>query len=131
MIALFLDECVSDTRAARQLRMAGHSMFLPVELGTDGWDDEPQLQEAHERQALFVTANIRHFAPLHERWQELGRAHSGILQAPQQPDPGWWVARLDRAGRLLDPLLAKNQLLDFHLFESEESAQAYADSLRR
>ena len=130
MIALFLDECVSDTRVARQLRLAGHLVFLPIELGTDGWDDEPQLEEASKRQALFVTANVRHFKPIHDRWVAAGHTHSGILQAPQQADPGWWLARLSRAARVLDPTLTLNQLLDIHLFESDASAEAYAESLK-
>jgi len=130
VIALFLDECVSDMRVARQLRLMGHSVFLPIELGTDGWEDEAQLEEAHKRQALLVTANIRHFRPLHDEWHRLRRAHSGILQSPQEVDPGWWIARLDRAASLLHPSLTASQLLDIHLFESEESARAYANSLR-
>ena len=118
-------------RVARQLRLVGHSVFLPIELGADGWEDEAQLEEAHKRHALLVTANIRHFRPLHDEWHRLGRAHSGILQSPQEVDSSWWITRLGRAASVLHPSLTASQLLDIHLFASEESALAYADSLRQ
>ena len=88
------------------------------------------MEESCKRQALFVTANIRHFRPIHDRWLAAGRSHTGILQAPQQPDPGWWVERLNRAARVLDATLTLNQLLDIHPFESDASAEAYAESLK-
>ncbi len=86
--------------------------------------------EACKRQALSVTANLRHFRPIHDRWLAVSRTHTGILQAPQQADPGWWVSPLSRVARVLEPALTQNQMLDIHLFESDESAQAYAASLR-
>src|SRR5437867_2068684 len=66
--SIYLDDCMVDHRLARQLRAAGHLIYLPSELGVGGQADELHLAQATELEAVLVTQNRRDFAPLHHKW---------------------------------------------------------------
>ena len=46
MVPLYLDDNMVDKRIARQLRAAGHSIYLPNEVGTGGAEDRVHLETA-------------------------------------------------------------------------------------
>lgn len=129
VVPLYLDECFIDKDLARQLRAAGHLMYVVTELGLGGADDGVQLAKATELGAVLVSQNQRHFEPLHHRWQAEGRTHAGML-VTHQVRIGLKVQWLDRAARLLTPALAQDQLMKLSMFETEEQGQLFAASLR-
>jgi len=113
---------------ARQLRVAGHLIYVTTELGLGGADDEVQLAKAEELGAVLASQNQQHFEPLHHRWQAEGRTHAGIL-VTHQVRIGLKVRWLERAIRLLTPELARNQLMKLPMFESEEKGLLFVSSL--
>jgi hypothetical protein len=113
---------------ARQLRAAGHLVYVTSELGVEGQHDAPHLENATRLGAVLASQNRKHFEPLHYRWEAGGRRHAGILTTRQLPitQKLQW---LERAARLLTPELADNQLMDLAMFSSEERALTYVASL--
>ena len=130
VVPLYLDECFIEKSLARQLRAAGHLVYVVTELGLSAVDDDVQLAKATELGAVLVSQNQRHFEPLHHRWQAEGRSHAGIL-VTHQVRIGLKIQRLERAGRVLTPQLAQNQLMKLRLFETEDRAQLFVASLNR
>jgi hypothetical protein len=128
VVPLYLDECLTDKALARQLRAAGHLIYLISELGYLGRDDPFQLESATGLAAVLVTQNQRDFVPLHHQWQAEGLTHSGILLTRWLPI-GARVERMERAARLLTPDIASNQLLQLDLFATDQQAQQYIESL--
>jgi len=128
VVPLYLDECLTDKALARQLRTAGHLIYLISELQLLGRDDPFQLESATGLGAMLVTQNQRDFVPLHHQWQAKGRRHAGILVTRWLPI-GTRIERLERAARMLSPSIAENQLLQLDLFATEQQAQIYIDSL--
>jgi predicted nuclease of predicted toxin-antitoxin system len=128
VVALFLDENLASAAVARQLRAAGHTVYVPQELGLLRASDPTILTEAASRSAVVVTNNIHDFVELHHDHELTGRPHSGIILA-LRTDPPTMVQRLERAARLLTSASAKGQLLYLDSFSSEEEAQNYAISL--
>jgi hypothetical protein len=120
---------MEDHRVARQLRAAGHLVYLPSELSVKGQPDELHLAAATDLGAVIATHNQKHFYPLHREWNAQGRAHAGILLVVQQLDIGSKLASVERAARLLTPELAKNQLMYLKMFETEQRAQLFISSL--
>ena len=129
MVSLYLDDCIIDHRLARQLRAAGHLIYLPAELHLDGRDDDLHLATATRLGAVLVTQNQQDFAPLHRDWQVEGREHAGIILVVQEDYIGTKLACLDRAARLLTPEAARGQLMPFQMFGTEDLARAYVASL--
>ena len=125
---LYLDDCLIDKRVARQLRAAGHLIFLTSELGVEGQDDERHLEASTRLEAVLVSQNRRHFEPLHRRWYAEGRLHAGIL-ATHWLSIGLRIQCLERAARLLTLEVAANQFIVLDLFESEEQGLTYIASL--
>jgi predicted nuclease of predicted toxin-antitoxin system len=128
LVPLYLDDCLIAKQVARQLRAAGHVLYVTSELGLKGQQDQAHLEAATTLGAVLVSQNQRDFVPLHRRWQALGREHAGIIITPQVPI-GIRIKRLERAARLLNPEAARNQLMELNLFETEELGQAYVISL--
>ncbi len=120
---------MEDHRLARQLRAAGHSVYLPSELGVKGQSDELHLATANDLGAVVVTHNQKHFDPLHHRWDAEGRAHAGILLVVQRLNIAMKLAAVERAARLLSSEAAKNQLMYLKMFETDEQAQLFISSL--
>lgn len=128
MISIYLDDCMSDHRLARQLRAAGHLLYLPSELGVGGQVDRAHLATAAALGAVVVTQNRRDFSPLHRELEAEGREHAGILLVVRRTPLSIKIACLDRAARLLAPSVARSQLMELDLFDTEERAQAYVAS---
>jgi len=102
---------------------------VSAELGLDRADDEAQLAKATELEAVLASQNQRDFDPLHYRWQAERKTHAGIL-VTHQIRMGLKVQWLDRAARLLTPDTARNQLMKLPMFETEERARLFLESLR-
>jgi hypothetical protein len=115
----------------RQLRAAGHSIYLPSEFEVGGRSDELHIVGATALGAVLVTHNQRHFAPLHHVWESDSRRHGGIILVVQDEDIRVKFACLDRVARLLTLEAARGQLMYLQMFDSEERAKAYASSLER
>lgn len=114
---------------ARQLRAAGHVVYMARELGLKGQEDLPQLIKASEFGAVLTTQNQGDFRRLHDEWHVAGRDHAGILLTRQLRAVGTKIERLERAARLLTPDRAANQVLRLDLFGTEEQARGYVRSL--
>ena len=128
MVPLYLDDCLIAKQVARQLRAAGHLIYVTSELGLQGQKDDAHLESATQLGAVLVSQHQQDFAPLHRRWQTEGREHAGIL-VTRQLYIGIRIERLERAARLLTPEAAHNQLIDLSGFDTEEHGQAYLISL--
>jgi hypothetical protein len=129
VVSIYLDDCIVDHRLARQLRAAGHLLYLPKELGVNGQDDEPHLATAASLGAVLVTHNQQHFAPIHHRWATEGRSHAGIILAIQDVPIGTKLVSIDRAARLLTPAIARGHLMYLKMFATEELARLFILSL--
>ena len=75
MVALFLDENLASAAVARQLRAAGHAVYMPQELGLLKAPDPVILAEATSRAAVVVTNNIHDFVDLHRKHERTGEPH--------------------------------------------------------
>jgi hypothetical protein len=129
LVPLYLDDCLIQTALVRQLRAAGHLIYVTNELGVTGQSDELHLRDATNLSAVFATQNERDFVRAHRQWRADGRNHAGILLTRQLPDVGTRVERLERAARILTPAMAANQLMRLDLFATEEMGRNYAASL--
>ena len=129
MVSIYLDDCSQQYRLVRQLRAAGHLLYLPSELGLEGQADELHLATATHLGAVLVTHNQKHFAPLHYRWESNRQTHGGIILVRQELDVGKKLASLDRVARLLTAEAASGQLMPLEMFKTEEGAEAYVASL--
>jgi hypothetical protein len=81
---LFLDEDVPESVAAA-LRLRGHDVMTVRESKRKGLSDAEQLDYAHSEQRIFVTHNIADFVKIHNRYEEEGKEHSGLILAKQLP----------------------------------------------
>ena len=120
MVPLYLDDCLIAKQLARQLRAAGHLVYVTSDLGVEG-QDELHLEAAVRLGAVLASQNRRHFEPLHHRWQAEGRRHCGILVTHRRRI-GLRIQWLERAARLLTPETADNQLMELAMFATEEGA---------
>jgi hypothetical protein len=127
-VPLYLDDCLIAKQVARQLRAAGHLIYVTSELGVEGQADELHLETATSLGAVLTSQNQKDFSPLHHRWQAEGRQHAGVL-VTRQLAIGLRVRSLERAARLLTPQIAANQLLRLDPFATEERALLYVASL--
>lgn len=131
MVPIYLDDCMEDHRLARQLRAAGHLVYVPSELGVKGESDYLHLLRAAASGAVIVTHNQKDFDPLHREWHARGQPHAGIMLVVQQVDIGTKIASLERAARLLTAELARDQLMYLKMFESDRQADLFISSLGR
>jgi hypothetical protein len=81
-LIVYLDEC-TEVQIAGALQERGFSAVTAVSVGMLGASDTEQLIYATERGFMILSHNRRHFRQLHEEFQQLGRAHAGILLLPQ------------------------------------------------
>jgi hypothetical protein len=128
VVPLYLDDCLIAKQVARQLRAAGHLIYVTSELGTEGQSDPLHLEAATKLGAVLASQNRKDFEPLHHEWETVGLQHAGILVTRQLPI-GVRVQRLERAARLLTPEAAYNQLMELDLFDDEIRGQTYVLSL--
>jgi predicted nuclease of predicted toxin-antitoxin system len=128
VVALFLDENLASASVARQLRAAGHTVYLPQELGLRRAHDPIILAEAASRSAVVVTNNVHDFVELHRKYERTGEAHPGIMLA-LRTDPSRLIQSLERAARLLTPRIAASQQMYLDSFKSEDEARNYVIAL--
>jgi len=67
LLALYLDECLEKKDVARQLRAAGHLVYVANELGLKGQSDDQRLRTATDLGAAIATQNQRDFTRLHQQ----------------------------------------------------------------
>jgi Domain of unknown function (DUF5615) len=77
-VRLLLDEHYS-AGIATKLRTAGYDVVTIADCGMTGADDRSVLEYAARERRALLTNNVRHFAPLAERWAAEGRDHSGVV----------------------------------------------------
>jgi hypothetical protein len=91
----------------RFLQNEGHEVMSPRAVAMRGAEDEAHLGYAAAQGCAVVTANVRDFLTLHQRWQEEGRQHAGILALYRENNPqrdltyaqiARAISRLARAG---------------------------------
>lgn len=78
-LSLYLDDCADDDTLAALLRRAGHRVHTPRAAGTSGISDGEHLEYATHHGSTLLTKDPGDFADLHNQWQAMSRAHSGIL----------------------------------------------------
>jgi len=108
-LALLLDEMLSGT-IAEQLRSRGHDVIAVVEdPALTALADEEILALASATGRTLVTANIKDFAPLDQRYKATGRTHAGLVlvSAKAFPQDRGFIGALVGA---LDKLLTENVL---------------------
>jgi hypothetical protein len=84
------------------LRARGVDAMTALEAGLTGGTDEEQLEFARSQGQVLFSFNVSHFYRLHSEYLSHGRAHAGIVLAPQQR-----YAVGERIRRLLGFIAAK------------------------
>jgi predicted nuclease of predicted toxin-antitoxin system len=79
---LLLDEHVQ-IALARALRQQAFDVLTVAESGRRSLSDEAQLEWAIQQGRTFFTYNVGDFVRLHNRWQEHGWEHHGIIVSRQ------------------------------------------------
>ena len=108
---LYLDDDMDANELIGLLEHEGHAVVSPRSVAMRGAEDEAHLSYAATEQRVVLTANVRDFLTLHQRWQEEGRAHAGILGLYRENNPqrdltyaqiARAVSHLERAGLALE-----------------------------
>ena len=101
-VRLLLDEMLTGT-IAEQLRARDHDVTAVVEdPALTGRSDEEILAAAAAASRALVTANIKDFVPLDQRYRAAGRTHDGLVLVSARTFPqdralvGALVAALDK-----------------------------------
>lgn len=80
---LYFDEDV-DIHLIEALGAQGFKAYCAKDEGMLGKSDEEQLSYATEKGWTFLTHNVKHFRKLHQKYQQSGLNHSGIILAKQK-----------------------------------------------
>jgi len=83
-IRLYIDEDTADRDLIVALRARGIDVLTAMEAGTERWADQEQLVYATGQGRVLCTYNGRDFYRLHTEYLTEGRAHAGLILAPQQ-----------------------------------------------
>ncbi len=78
-MTIYLDESMDSNRLIAFLEQAGHTVISPRTIRSLGWTDEQHLEYAAQHGYVLLTKDPDDFETLHERWQQQGRQHAGIL----------------------------------------------------
>ena len=81
-VKIYIDEDAMDGDPVVALRSRGVTVTTPLDAGLIGKPDEEQL--AFERECVLYTFNVSDSFRLHTQWISAGRAHAGMILAPQQ-----------------------------------------------
>ena len=110
-VRLYFDRHIM-RRLAVDLRGQGFDVLTTEEAGKDTASDEEQLAFATAEHRAILTFNIRDFAPLHDQWQAVNQAHSGIIVS-QQLGSRQYGLLLQRMLRLLNHFTAEEMAGNF------------------
>lgn len=108
---LYLDDDMDANELIGLLEHEGHAVVSPRSVAMRGAEDEAHLSYAATEQRVVLTANVRDFLTLHQRWQEEGRVHASILGLYRENNPprdltyaqiARAVSHLERAGLALE-----------------------------
>jgi len=83
-IRLYLDEDVRPLLAS-VLRDRGYHVLTTAEAGMLGRSDTEQLDFATSHGLVLFTHNVRDYVHLSQEYSRAGRAHAGLILAPQMP----------------------------------------------
>jgi len=81
--SLYFDEDI-DVHLIEALTAQGFKAYCAKDECMLGKSDEEQLSYAIEKGWTFLTHNVKHFRRLHQKYQQLGLTHSGIILAKQK-----------------------------------------------
>jgi predicted nuclease of predicted toxin-antitoxin system len=84
---LYLDDDMDANELIALLQHAGHEVMSPRAVAMRGAEDEAHLSYAAGEQYVVLTANVRDFFTLHQRWQDEGQSHAGILALYRENNP--------------------------------------------
>jgi hypothetical protein len=106
----YLDDDSASALLARLLRLAGHDVQLPVDVGLAARPDPVHLTKAVHERRVFITKNYCDFEDLHDLILEAQGHHPGILVVRHENNP---KKDLSAAGivRALEKLTAAGILL--------------------
>ena len=83
-IKIYIDEDAVHKALVLTLRSRGVTVFTALESELTGKADEEQLAFATQQGCVVYTYNVCDFHRLHTEWLTSGRAHCGIILAPQR-----------------------------------------------
>src|SRR5574341_1123414 len=83
-IRLYLEEDSMRHALVRALRSRGVDVITALEVGMIERQDEPHLEYATAQGRVLYSFNVRDFYRLHTAFLAQGKAHAGIILAPQQ-----------------------------------------------
>src|SRR5438093_316557 len=84
---LYLDDDSADRRLVAELRKAGHTVVLPIDVDLAGASDARHLAHAIRQSSVVLTRNHDDFVDLHEMIQASSGKHHGILVVRYDNDP--------------------------------------------
>jgi hypothetical protein len=84
---IYLDDDMDANELIGFLEHEGHEVISPRRVAMRGAQDEAHLSYAAAEQCVLLTANVRDFLMLHQRWQEEGQSHAGILAFYRENNP--------------------------------------------
>jgi hypothetical protein len=84
---LYLDDDSASPLLARLLRLAGHDVQLPADVGMAGKDDAVHLTHAIDADRACLSQNYRDFENLHNLVIRSQGHHPGILIVRRDNDP--------------------------------------------
>ncbi len=116
----YLDEDV-DVGLVRAAAAAGTDLLSVRAAGIRGRGDEEQLAFATREQRAPLTHNIDNFTVPHERYQQGGWSHWGIVTA-RRLATAELARRLGRPATLMTAGALRNNLIPLELFRDDETA---------
>jgi predicted nuclease of predicted toxin-antitoxin system len=81
-IALYIDADIT-YKLAKALRERGFDAISAYEVGNANIPDEAHLEFAAANKRAILTCNAKDFAPLFDKWWEVGKEHYGIIVSEQ------------------------------------------------
>jgi hypothetical protein len=84
---IHLDDDMDANELISLLEHEGHEVISPRRVAMRGSQDEAHLSYAAAELCVLLTANVRDFLMLHQRWQEEGQSHAGIAAIYRENNP--------------------------------------------
>jgi hypothetical protein len=84
---IYLDDDMDANELISLLEHEGHEVISPRRVAMRGALDEAHLSYAAAELCVLLTANVRDFLMLHQRWQGEGQSHAGIVAIYRENNP--------------------------------------------